>query len=41
MQGNTEEMAAGQEFLPGRNLLSLPYCLEEILRLWACAVIAH
>jgi hypothetical protein len=26
-----EEMAAGQEILPGRNLLSLPYWLEEIL----------
>jgi hypothetical protein len=26
MQGNTEEMAAGQEFFPGRNLLSLPHC---------------
>jgi hypothetical protein len=25
------EIAAGQELLPGRNLLSLPYCLEEIL----------
>jgi hypothetical protein len=26
-----EEMAAGQELLPGRNLLSLPHHLEEIL----------
>jgi hypothetical protein len=26
-----EEMAAGQELLPGRNLLSFPHYLEEIL----------
>ena len=25
------EIAAGQELLPGRNLLSLPHYLEEIL----------